>query len=59
MQIRVEQVLGGENGPVLLYKLSNLFKFYYDTIKYVIKWCTKYLFTVVLFDKVLFLLDPL
>lgn len=30
---RVEQVMGGENGPVILYKLSNLFRFYHDTMK--------------------------
>uniref|UniRef100_A0A915K4A7 Conserved oligomeric Golgi complex subunit 6 n=1 Tax=Romanomermis culicivorax TaxID=13658 RepID=A0A915K4A7_ROMCU len=33
LKVRVEQVIGGEHGPVVLYKLSNLFRFYYITMR--------------------------
>lgn len=35
MQVRIEQVIVAEPGAVLLYKLSNLLKFYHHTIRYV------------------------
>lgn len=34
MQVRIEQVIVAEPGAVLLYKLSNLLKFYHHTIRY-------------------------
>lgn len=33
-QVRIEQVIVAEPGAVLLYKLSNLLKFYHHTIRY-------------------------
>ena len=33
LQVRVEQVLVAEPGAVVLYKLSNLIKFYHSTIR--------------------------
>lgn len=35
-QVRIEQVIVAEPGAVLLYKLSNLLKFYHHTIRYLI-----------------------
>lgn len=32
-QVRIEQVIVAEPGAVLLYKLSNLLKFYHHTIR--------------------------
>lgn len=34
MQVRIEQVIVAEPGAVLLYKISNLLKFYHHTIRY-------------------------
>lgn len=34
LQVRIEQVIVAEPGAVLLYKLSNLLKFYHHTIRY-------------------------
>lgn len=34
VQVRIEQVIVAEPGAVLLYKLSNLLKFYHHTIRY-------------------------
>lgn len=34
LQVRIEQVIIAEPGAVLLYKLSNLLKFYHYTIRY-------------------------
>lgn len=33
LKVRVEQVIGGEHGPVVLYKLSNLCRFYNITMR--------------------------
>lgn len=33
-QVRIEQVIVAEPGAVLLYKVSNLLKFYHHTIRY-------------------------
>lgn len=33
-QVRIEQVIVAEPGAVLLYKLSNLLKFYHHTVRY-------------------------
>lgn len=33
-QVRIEQVIVAEPGAVLLYKMSNLLKFYHHTIRY-------------------------
>lgn len=34
LQVRIEQVIVAEPGAVLLYKISNLLKFYHHTIRY-------------------------
>ena len=35
-QVRIEQVIAAEPGAVLLYKVSNLLKFYHHTIRYIL-----------------------
>lgn len=40
-QVRIEQVIVAEPGAVLLYKLSNLLKFYHHTIRYLKSLCNR------------------
>ena len=45
-QVRIEQVIVAEPGAVLLYKVSNLLKFYHHTIRYVLYWGSHCLYLV-------------
>lgn len=42
LQVRIEQVIVADPGAVLLYKLSNLLKFYHHTIGYLTSHMTHY-----------------
>lgn len=42
LQVRIEQVIVADPGAVLLYKLSNLLKFYHHTIGYLTSHVTHY-----------------
>lgn len=42
LQVRIEQVIVADPGAVLLYKLSNLLKFYHHTIGYLTAHMTHY-----------------